>query len=65
MLREVGWRVRLEGERVSGEGEEEEETSKKEINRVVRKLKDGKSARRDGIVNEMWKYAGEMVRKWL
>lgn len=55
----------LEGERVSGEGEEEKETSKKEINRVVRKLKEGKSARRDGIVNEVWKYAGEMVREWL
>lgn len=39
--------MRLEGERVSGEGEEEEETSKKEINRVVRKLKEGKSARRE------------------
>lgn len=47
------------------EGEEEEEISKKEINMVVRKLKEGKSARRDGIVNEVWKYAGEMVREWL
>lgn len=65
MLGGVGWRVGLEGERVSGKGEEEEEISKKEINRVVRKLKEGKSARRDGIVNEVWKYAGEMVREWL
>lgn len=50
VLRRVGWRVRLDGERDSGEGEEEKEISREEIDRV---LKEGKAAVGDGIVNEM------------
>lgn len=29
------------------------------MDRVMKKLKEGKSARRDGFVNEVWKYEGE------
>lgn len=53
--------MRLEGERDSGMGEEEEEITMKEINRVIRKLKEGKAAGGDGIVNEVWKHGGEEV----
>lgn len=59
----VGWRVRLERERDSGEEEEEEKISRKEIDRVVRKLKEGKAAGGNDIVNELWKYRGEEVKE--
>lgn len=35
------------------------------MDRVIRKLKEGKSARGDDIVNEVWKYGGREVREWL
>lgn len=58
MLGGVEWGVRLEVERDSGEGEEE-------IDRVVRKLKEGKALGGHGIVNKVWKYGGEEVKEWL
>lgn len=42
-----------------GEMEEEEEISKEEIDMVIRKMKEGKAAGRDGIANEVWKYGGK------
>lgn len=63
MLGGVEWGVRLEVERDSGEGEEE--ISREETDRVVRKLKEGKALGGDGIVNKVWKYGGEDVKEWL
>lgn len=54
----VEWKVRREGGRTKGDEVEEEEISREEIGRVIRKLKEGKSAGGDGIVNEVWKYGG-------
>jgi len=55
--------VRREGK---GRGEEEEdEISREEMGRVIRKLKEGKTAGGNGIVNEVWKYGGKEIREWL
>ncbi|CAD6227398.1 GSCOCG00011991001-RA-CDS, partial [Cotesia congregata] len=57
-------------ERRSWEGLTEEETEKegelgdielKEVREVVKKLKDYKALRGDGIPNEVWKYGGETI----
>lgn len=40
------------------------ERSREKIDKVIRKLKDGKSGGND-IVNEVWKYEGGEVREWL
>lgn len=61
----VRWRVRREGGRVREEGDEEEEISNEELNRVIPKLKKGKSAGRDDIVTEVLKYRGGEVREWI
>lgn len=53
--------MRLEVERDSGEGQEE--ISREEADRVVRKLKEGKALGGDGIVNKVWKYGGEEVKE--
>lgn len=42
-----------------------EKISREEINRVIRKMKLGKAAGRDDIVNEVWKYGGKEIREWL
>lgn len=39
--------------------------SREKMDRVIRKLKKGKSARRNDIVNKILKYGGEKVREWL
>lgn len=59
----VEWRVRMEGER-RGE-EEEEEISREEIGRAISKMKEGKAAGGDGIVNEVWKHGGKETKEWL
>jgi len=56
-------KVRREGEE-RGE-EEEDEISREEIGRAIRKLKEGKAAGGDGILNEIWKYGGKEIREWL
>lgn len=53
ILGRVGWKVRREGGRTKGDEVEEEKISREEIDRVIRKLKEGKSAERGGIVNEV------------
>lgn len=57
----VEWRVKEErGEREEGD---EKKISKEEIERVVKKLKKGKAAGKDGSMNEVWKYRGKEVRE--
>ncbi|KZC06661.1 hypothetical protein WN55_10572 [Dufourea novaeangliae] len=60
---EVNYRV-LEGERNKRE-ERLKHLSKEEINEMVKKLKDGKVAGENGIVNEVWKYGGKGVKNEL
>ena len=60
----VEWRVKWGGGR-EGVRDEERDIGRDEIGRVVRSLKDGKAGRGDGIQNEVWKYGGEEVEKWL
>lgn len=55
----------LERRRRKRQEDEVGEISKEEMDRVIRKLKDGKSAGGDDIVNEVWKYGGGEVREWL
>lgn len=43
---------------------EEGELSREEIKEAVRSLKDGKAARSDGILREVWKYGGKNVIEW-
>lgn len=47
-----------------GEMEEEKEISKEEIDMVIRKMKEGKAAGRDGIAHEVWKYGGKEIMEW-
>ncbi|XP_046145405.1 vicilin-like seed storage protein At2g18540 [Osmia bicornis bicornis] len=47
------------------EGAQEEEINREEIRRAEAKLKDGKAVGGDGIPNEVWKYGGEEVSKWI
>lgn len=47
-----------------GKMEEEEEISKEEIDMVIRKMKKGKAAGRNGIANEVWKYGGKEIMEW-
>lgn len=50
--------------RGSGEGEEkdgEEDLGKKEVRKVIKRLKGGKAMRRDEIPSEVWKYGGGIV----
>ncbi|XP_067217103.1 LINE-1 retrotransposable element ORF2 protein [Linepithema humile] len=54
------------GERKKGgEGEEEEEISRKEIKEAIKKLRNGKAMGVDGIPGEAWKYGGEEVEEWV
>lgn len=50
-----------------GEGQErvgkEEDISREEIKRVLRKMKDGKAAEIDKIPGEVWRYGGEELEK--
>ena len=64
LLGGVEWRVKWGGGRREGR-DEEREIGRDEIGRVVRGLKDGKAGGSDGIQNEVWKYGGEEVEKWL
>jgi len=65
MLGKVDWRITRKGGSMRRELEEEGEIRREEIKRVIGKLKERKTAERGGIVNEVWKYGGEEVRKWL
>lgn len=38
---------------------------KKEIRKVIRRLKDRKAAGADEIPSEVWKYEGEEIMKWI
>lgn len=46
------------------EEQEEGDLGKEEINKVIKRLKDGKTMGRDGIPNEVWKYAGKEIGGW-
>lgn len=43
-------------------GDEKEEISSVEVRRAIGKLKDGKVAGLDEILNEMWRYKGKVER---
>lgn len=47
------------------EGDEEKDVEVEELRRVMKNLKDGKAMEEDGISNEVWKYGGEEVERWL
>lgn len=49
------------GRRVEGEAE----LDRAEINRAIRRLKEGKVMGVDGIPNEVWKYGGEEMKEWM
>ncbi|XP_076660673.1 uncharacterized protein LOC143364045, partial [Halictus rubicundus] len=46
-----------------GRGTGEEEIGMEEIERVIRRLKDGKAAGEDEMGNEIWRYGGENIRR--
>lgn len=58
LLRGVKDRVVREKESNRRGGDEKDEISGEEVMRVVVKLKDGKAAGMDGILNEVWRYVG-------
>ena len=64
LLGGVEWRV-LKGEGRVRERDGEREIGREEIRRVVKNLKDGMAGGGDGIQDEVWKYGGEEVEKWL
>jgi len=41
------------------------ELKKEEIKRILRRVKDGKAMGVDGIPDEVWKYGGEKIEKWV
>ncbi|XP_071568793.1 uncharacterized protein [Temnothorax nylanderi] len=59
----------MENRVVKGDGggnrHEEEEIELEEIRNVVKKLKTGKAISRDGIPNEVWKFGGEEMVRWV
>lgn len=46
------------------EGDVEREIGKMEVERTMRRLKDGKAMGGDRIPNEVWKHEGEEVKEW-
>ncbi|XP_011883686.1 PREDICTED: RNA-directed DNA polymerase from mobile element jockey-like, partial [Vollenhovia emeryi] len=44
---------------------EEKEIEREEIRRAISKVKDGKAAGEDGIPNEVWKYGGVELERWI
>ncbi|XP_071577594.1 uncharacterized protein [Temnothorax nylanderi] len=59
----------MENRVVKGEGggnrHEEEEIELEEVRNVIRKLKTGKAIGSDGIPNEVWKFGGEDLVRWI
>jgi len=47
------------------EGNEEREIGREEVRRAIKKLKEGKARRIDGIPGEVWKYEGEDIERWV
>lgn len=38
---------------------------RREIYRIIRKMKDGKSMGVDGVPGEVWKYSGREMENWV
>lgn len=55
----------VRGTREEREEDEEPEISREEIERVVKRLKDGKAVRKDEIPGKVWKYGGEKLTEYL
>lgn len=63
-MERVEWKV-VQG--IGGEKEidGEEDIKKEEIERALKKIKDGKAIKGDGIPAEMWKYEGKEMKEWV
>lgn len=57
LLRGVEWRV-MKGTNRSMEEDGEKELDRKEVEKVIGRLKDDKVTGGDSILNEVWKYGG-------
>ncbi|KMQ86811.1 rna-directed dna polymerase from mobile element jockey-like protein [Lasius niger] len=57
-------RVMREKER-KGRIEMEEDVNWEEVKKVIESLKINKAVGKDGIPNEVWKYGGEKLEKWV
>jgi len=55
--------VMEEGRNREEEKEEETEINRKEIREAIKKLKDGKAIRENGIPEETWKYGREILEE--
>jgi len=58
-------RGRKERREKQGEGDREEDLEWEEVKRIIEGLKDGKAIGQDGISNEVWKYGGEGIKRWV
>lgn len=45
--------------------DEERDLNRDEIRMAIRRQKDNKAIRMDGIPEEIWKYEGEKMEKWV
>jgi len=60
----VEWRM-VKGERIRKAVDGEEDVKKGEVEKVLKNMKDGKSAGGDGIPAEIWKYGGKRMKEWV
>lgn len=49
----------------SREGDGEERIGRGEILEAIKRLKDGKAAGIDGILEKVWRYGGEDLERWV
>lgn len=55
----------VKGERGEGRTGGEGHLGRGEIQSAIRRLKDGKTSEIDGVQNEIWRYGGEDVERWV
>lgn len=55
----------VKGEREEGKTGGEGDLGRGEIKSAIRRLKDGKASGIDGVQNEIWRYGGEDVERWM